>query len=130
MSHNSYQLPHLEHPSIALCMNVVFLQLDVWAAISLLNENASASTVLQAKLPLAVAMMPTPFPTKTIKCFTPALLNLSNAVLKYFEVLLTRGYPLEQEDLVRQRDAAKRRYLQKRTAHSKQRWRAFLSRDL
>ena len=70
MSHDSYQLPRLEHPWIALCMNIAFLQLDVRAAISLLSGNAFPSTVLQANLPVAVTIMPTPFRKKTIKCFT------------------------------------------------------------
>lgn len=50
----------------------ILIQLDVRAAISLLSGNASPSTVLQANLPVAVTIMPTPFPKKTFKCFTPA----------------------------------------------------------
>ena len=98
MSHDSYQLPRLSHPWIALCMTIAFLHLDVRAAISLLSGNASSSTVLQANLPLAVNMIPTPFPKKTSKCFTPEWLKLSKAVLQRWRAFGQGIFKAEEEN--------------------------------
>ena len=76
----------------------ILIQLDVRAAISLLSGNASPSTVPQANLPVAVTIMPTPFPKKTFKCFTPALLKLSKEVLQLWRAFGQGIFKAEEEN--------------------------------
>ena len=76
----------------------ILIQLDVRAAISLLSGNASPSTVLQANLPVAVTVMPTPFPKKMFKCFTPALLKLSKEVLQLWRAFGQGIFKAEEEN--------------------------------